>query len=357
MCDAVFKGFCEGRDRFYAVGCSPETDVLSRLGVLRDALAEAQTLIGWDSAAVLTADCGSRSIQIHVKGEVLGRELSARLLPAVLCHTERTSTAVGYTARQFDRITHFHDWYGVYAGHALNVTASWETPVVERDLSPQELAAGVRAGWADLESDPTEIDWAARQERALIPFTTNRGRPCIPGPSTGIHRGRNQMGRWGESAMADALVTADLGDGARWLLLVERADGNGWAVPGGKIEVGETPVQAAARELGEETGLILPAEALTPSPARLVPDPRASDEAWAVTVVARAHLYLDEVQHLISGGVPDLPAVVGSDDARRAEWVQADTYADLVTSLRDRFKGNVFPAHIEFLSAALAEAS
>lgn len=38
-------------------------------------------------------------------------------------------------------------------------------------------------------------------------------------------------------------------------VLVIRDSHNGWAFPKGRIEVGETPVQAARRETGEEVGL------------------------------------------------------------------------------------------------------
>jgi ADP-ribose pyrophosphatase YjhB (NUDIX family) len=46
------------------------------------------------------------------------------------------------------------------------------------------------------------------------------------------------------------------------LLLIKRADNGKWALPGGALEVGETPVQGVLREALEETGLACEARAL-----------------------------------------------------------------------------------------------
>ncbi len=79
-------------------------------------------------------------------------------------------------------------------------------------------------------------------------------------------------------------------------------------------------------------------------PPRYVPDPRASDEAWAVTVPV----------HVDLGRLATLPGVTGGDDARRAEWVPADSYSDLLASLRRDYDGRVFAAHAGMLASHLS---
>lgn len=207
---------------------------------------------------------------------------------------------------------------------------------------PDVLGRGVREGWADPCTDPAEIDWAPRQAAAAIPFTVVDGRPLNPYAPTGIRHGRNELGHWGEQLCADAIVTATDKHGQRRLVMIERGDGHGWALPGGTVDPGEGPGAAAVRELGEETGLYISGEGRMLRP-RYVPDPRASDEAWMVTVPFRCHL----------GDVSELPSVEGADDARRAAWVRADAYAMLLLDLAERFDGDVFAAHREMLAELL----
>jgi ADP-ribose pyrophosphatase YjhB (NUDIX family) len=229
---------------------------------------------------------------------------------------------------------------------------------------PDVLGRGVTEGWADPITDPREIDWARRQAAAVIPFKVVDGRPINPCQKTGIEHGRNELGHWGEQVCADAFVTAEDRHGHRWLVMVERGDGYGWALPGGTREGHEDVLNTASRELAEETGLtadVLYAviEATTSEEdvdmvwesawrvlaARYVPDPRASDEAWMVSVPVRIHL-----------GVLDraaFPVPVGADDAARAEWVRADSYAVMVASLEETYGGRVFAAHEAMLSDLL----
>ncbi|MGI5288009.1 NUDIX domain-containing protein [Nonomuraea polychroma] len=209
---------------------------------------------------------------------------------------------------------------------------------------PDVLGAGVAEGWADPETDPTQIDWHERQALAAVPFQVVDGRPLNPAAPTGIRYGRNQLGHWGEQLCADAIVTAHTAHD-RVLVMVERGDGHGWALPGGTVEAGEDPGVAALRELREETGLQLGGVPWRVLPAQYVPDPRASDEAWMVTVPVRTHL------GTVVGA--ELPTVVGADDARRAEWVCAGTYAALVEYLRRVYGGRVFAAHEGMLADLL----
>jgi 8-oxo-dGTP pyrophosphatase MutT (NUDIX family) len=52
-------------------------------------------------------------------------------------------------------------------------------------------------------------------------------------------------------------VSAVIFDRRRRLLLQQRSDGGQWGLPGGSVEIGESLAAAVAREVLEETGLIV----------------------------------------------------------------------------------------------------
>ena len=102
---------------------------------------------------------------------------------------------------------------------------------------------------------------------------------------------------------------------SRSVLLIQRGNApfrGSWALPGGFVEEGEQVLEAAPRELAEETGLWVGELRLLgvyDTPGR---DPRG----WTVSVVYLAR-------------VSSETAVAGADDAADARWFAADELPDL----------------------------
>ncbi len=172
---------------------------------------------------------------------------------------------------------------------------------------------------------------------AWIPHATDQstGLPRNPLATEDLPDGVGQMGSPGERKNADAFVTFRTVDGRQKLLLVERADGLGWALPGGGLDPGEYVRDAATRELFEETDLYIAPERWILGRVQPVPDPRAGRAAWPVTVICRHDL----------GTLPAAPRVRGKDDARNAAWFDAVSYIALLADLQLRAGGTVFVAH------------
>jgi 8-oxo-dGTP diphosphatase len=107
----------------------------------------------------------------------------------------------------------------------------------------------------------------------------------------------------------DVVVLAGTGEDRR-VLLIQRGNPpfrGSWAIPGGFVEEGEQVVDAAPRELAEETGLQvgeLELLGVYDTPGR---DPRG----WTVSIVYLAR-------------VPGESEVAGADDARDARWFDTD---------------------------------
>jgi ADP-ribose pyrophosphatase len=214
----------------------------------------------------------------------------------------------------------------------------------EADTDPDVFSVGVADGWADQITNPTAYDWKERRRHAKVPFRIVDDRPVNP-RGQHLRYGRGELGHWGEHANADAFVFITV-DGQRYLLMGERDDGHGWAIPGGGLEDGEDAIAGALRELAEETGVhiaaALLADRIQVGTFRHVADPREAREAWMVT----APVIIDV------GPVDRLPALSCTSDLNRAVWIPAGTPEQARAAIAE-LGGTVFVAHEQMLTDAI----
>ncbi|HZZ51962.1 MAG TPA: NUDIX hydrolase [Pseudonocardia sp.] len=119
--------------------------------------------------------------------------------------------------------------------------------------------------------------------------------------------------------MTGQLATPRLAAGALFvkdahLLLVHKTYGNGWDIPGGRVDYGESPAAACRRELREELGLDRP-------PLRLLVHDWAPDDGEG-----------DKILYVFSCGA------LGDDEERiRVDGVELDRWAWVALHLVDRY--------------------
>ncbi len=144
----------------------------------------------------------------------------------------------------------------------------------------------------------------------------------------------------------------------RWrLALVRHPRLDDWMPPGGHVQPDESPAEAAAREVREETGLVV---RLLPGPAVPVPEgfPHAAVEApwWIVEMRASPdnhtqapHAHLD---HVFLAVTED--AVPAGEPAHPVAWFSAEEVAAAEGIAEDsRLQAKELFTHVEKIPAAM----
>jgi ADP-ribose pyrophosphatase len=144
-------------------------------------------------------------------------------------------------------------------------------------------------GWADPE-DISEMGEIPSESFAGPLKFDEAGRPLNPVGRTGI-AGRGLLGKWGPNYAADPIITRiNVETGQVEMLAVQRRDSGQWAIPGGMVDKGEEVSKTLARELHEETGVVLDMGAGRLIYRGYVDDPRNTDNAWMETTAKHLHL-------------------------------------------------------------------
>ncbi|KAL3104130.1 hypothetical protein niasHS_002157 [Heterodera schachtii] len=211
----------------------------------------------------------------------------------------------------------------------------WNVPFV--DYSPCDYTADSVHGkpWAD-PSEPSKCKFNSMDDgvnrvsfHGIYNLDTD-GRPLNPFGRTGL-RGRGLFGRWGPNHAADAIVSRRLANGQLQFVAIERRDTGELALPGGMLNKGEPPIEAAIREFSEEAlGGHRREDKLEYFWKKgktvyqgYVDDHRNTDNAWGETTAVNFHD--------TDGLLGDIE-LEGGDDAEMARWVEVNQELKLYAS-------------------------
>jgi ADP-ribose pyrophosphatase len=165
----------------------------------------------------------------------------------------------------------------------------------------------------------------------------DRGYPLNPVGRTGM-AGRGLLNKWGPTQAADPILTRNNPQtGNMEVLLIQRSDTGEWALPGGKVDPGETAGQAAGRELAEEAGVAgvnLDFSKARTVYAGYVDDSRNTDNAWMESTALHHHLNAEQAQNV---------TIEAGSDAAAAQWQVVD----------DTLYDNLFASHGQYLRQAI----
>lgn len=100
----------------------------------------------------------------------------------------------------------------------------------------------------------------------------------------------------------------------RLLAISRRNDTTRWGLPGGKVDAGETNLQAAVRETHEELGVVLEGSQLEPLYCALCPGKGPEDSFWVTT-------------YLFKGVAPELEQLQ-AEAGMALQWMHEGDLAD-----------------------------